>query len=190
MDADNRVLLENARLIWRNFAGEERLYNAEGNRNFTLILPEDIGLKMMADGWNVKRLKPRADDEEGDLSLKVKVSYKGRSKPKASIVTLSKNARTPLDEDMIDLLDWAEFETADVILRPYDWEVNGKTGRTAYLSNIVGILREDELELKYAHFVVDGEGGALPELGPGFDFDGEAIEDSGWDTDKPKEIER
>jgi hypothetical protein len=55
----------------------------------------------------------------------------------------------------------------------------------------VVILREDELELKYSHLAVDdGSGGGLPELGPGFDLDGEAIEDSGWEVDKTKELMR
>jgi hypothetical protein len=187
-EQDNRILLEDARVIWRNFAGEERLYNAEGNRNFTVILPEDVGEQMIKAGWNVKRLKPRDDNDLGDLSLKVKVSYKGRSKPKASLVTLSRNSRTPLDEDMIDLLDYADIAQADVILRPYDWDVNGKQGRTAYLSNIVVILREDELELKYSHLAIDGageDGHLIPhaELTRGYDLDGETVTDSGWSTD-------
>jgi hypothetical protein len=196
--ANRSILLEDARVIFRNFTGEERLYNAEGNRNFTLVLPEDVGQAMLLDGWNVKRLKPRGPDEEGDLSLKVKVSFKGRSKPKASLVTLSRNARTPLDEDMFDMLDYADAGKIDVIIRPYDWDVNGKQGRTAYLSNIVMVLNEDELELKYSHLAIENGVGAVeetfpsmqPELPRGFDYDGEVVEDSGWEIDRTKALMR
>lgn len=30
--------VENARIIFRNFSGEERMYNKKGDRNFTLVL--------------------------------------------------------------------------------------------------------------------------------------------------------
>jgi len=153
--ADNTVLLEDVRIIFRNFAGEERMYNAQGKRNFTVILDEETGQKMLDDGWNVKRLKPREDDVPGDLSLKVTVSYKGRTKPRLVLITKSTNRRNVLDEDMAELMDYAEFETVDIMIRPYDWDVNGETGRSAYLKTIYGTIREDELDLKYAHYEDD-----------------------------------
>lgn len=153
---DNTILLTNARIIFRNFAGEEKQYNAKGDRNFHVILDEETGQKMIQDNWNVKRLKSRNEDEPGDLALKVKISYKGRSKPRIVMITKSKNRRNVLDEDMLELMDYAEFETIDLILRPYDWDVNGKQGRSAYLKTIFATIYEDELELKYS-YLEDGD---------------------------------
>jgi len=172
--ADNTVLLEDVRIIFRNFAGEERLYNAQGKRNFTVILDEETGQKMLDDGWNVKRLKPREDDVPGDLSLKVTVSYKGRTKPRLVLITKSKNRRNVLDEEMAELMDYAELETVDIMLRPYDWDVNGESGRSAYLKTIYATIHEDELDLKYAHLEDEN---ALP---PGDDIrviEGEVVDE-------------
>ena len=41
-----------------------------------------------------------------------------------------------LDEESISCLDRIDILAADMDLRPYDWDVNGKTGRTAYLQSI------------------------------------------------------
>jgi hypothetical protein len=181
MAEEKSVLLEGVRIIFRNFAGEERMFNAEGDRNFTVVLPEDIGEQMLKDGWNVKRLRPREEGEEGDLSLKVKVSFKGRSKPRMHIYAKSKGVRTLLDEESAEVMDWPEFDNVELIIRPYDWLVNGKNGRTAYLQSIVGTIHEDPLELKYAHIPEIGPDGqyALP---PGddpnvIDVDGEWVEE-------------
>lgn len=160
-DNDNTVLLEDVRIIFRNFAGEERRFNAAGDRNFTVILDEDVALALQDDGWNVKQLKPRGEDEQGDWSLKVSVGYKSRIKPRLVLVTKSKNKRNVLDEDMAEMMDYAEFETVDLIIRPHDWDVNGKTGRKAWLKSMFGTIREDELELKYA-YLEDGDMPALP----------------------------
>lgn len=141
------AVLEDVRIIFRNFAGEERQYNRKGDRNFTVILPEDIGERMAKDGWNIKRLKPRDPEELGDLSLKVKVNFEGRP-PTVALIT--SRGKTNLDEESCELMDYAEFERVDLTISPYNWKVNGKTGTTAYLRSIFGFIREDELEVKYA----------------------------------------
>jgi hypothetical protein len=148
MAPKNDITIENARIIFRNFAGEERLFNDEGKRNFTVVLDEELGAQMERDGWNVKRLKPREENEEGDLALKVTVSFKGRP---PRLVMITSRGRTVLDEESATLLDWAELESVDVILNPYNWDVSGKQGTTAYLKTIYAIIREDDLERKYAH---------------------------------------
>jgi hypothetical protein len=144
-------LLDDVRIIWRNFAGAARQFNDAGKRNFVVILDEKTALRMKDDGWNVKQLKPRGEDEEGDWSLKVTVSFKGRP-PRLVLITKSKGARTVLDEDTADLLDVLEFEQVDLMLRPYDWDVQGKQGRSAYLKTIYATLHEDELDLRYSEY--------------------------------------
>jgi hypothetical protein len=78
MPAENTVLMEGVRIIFRNFAGKEGQYNREGDRNFGVILPDDVAQQMLEDGWNVKYLKPREDDdaEEGETPwLSVSVNF-------------------------------------------------------------------------------------------------------------------
>lgn len=145
--ADNTVVMENVRIIFRNFAGKEGMYNREGDRNFCVLLDEDTADAMARDGWNVKMLKARDEDSEDTPYLQVTVNFKGRP---PRVVMITSRGRTTLQEDEVELLDWADIRTADMIIRPYEWAVNGKTGIKAYLQSIFVTIEEDELELKYA----------------------------------------
>jgi hypothetical protein len=150
--SDNgEMMFEDVRIIFRNFAGEERQYNREGDRNFALVLTEEMAEVLEREGWNVKRKPPREEGEPEFIFISVKVSFKGRP-PRLVMITKSQNRRTTLDEETCDLFDQAEFDSIDLIVRPYAWTVNGSNGVTAYLKAIYGTLHEDELELKYAEY--------------------------------------
>ena len=146
---DNNVLMEGVRIIFRNFAGKEGQYNREGDRNFAVLIDEKVATAMAEDGWNVKMLKPREDDgEEGEPQayLPISVNFKGRP---PRIVLITSRGRTNLFEDDIEMLDWADIINVDLIVRPYAWEVNGKSGIKAYLQSIYVTIEEDALEMKY-----------------------------------------
>lgn len=140
------VLLENRRILFRNFSGEQGLYNAAGNRNFNVVLEPEEAEAMERDGWLVKYLRPREEEDQPLPRLEVTVKF-GKYPPRVILIT--SKGKTQLDEDMVKILDWAEIENVDMIVRPYEWEVNGKTGVKAYLKSIYVTLHEDELEKKY-----------------------------------------
>lgn len=147
---DNTVLMEGVRIIFRNFSGKEGQYNREGDRNFAVLLDEATAEAMAADGWNVKVLKPREEDEENappQPYLPVSVNFKGRP---PRIVQITSRGRTHLDESTVEMLDWADIINVDLIVRPYEWTVNGKSGIKAYLQALYVTIQEDPLEIKYA----------------------------------------
>lgn len=144
------LTLENVVIAFRNFAGKEAMYNSEGDRNFAILLEEDRAEQMLRDGWNVKRLKPRDDDEFGQAFISVSVSYKNRP-PKIGMVT--SKGLTYLGEAEVEVLDWVDIETADVTLNPYEWAVNGKSGVKAYVQSLFIKIEEDYLQLKWTNFV-------------------------------------
>lgn len=148
-EKDTTVLMEGVRIIFRNFAGKEGQYNREGDRNFAVLIDSETAEKMLEDGWNVKTLKPREDDEEPEEQayLSVAVNFKGRP---PRVVMVTSRGRNNLGEDEVELLDWADILNVDLIVRPYEWTVNGKTGVKAYLQSLFVTIREDALELKYA----------------------------------------
>lgn len=148
--AENTVLMEGVRIIFRNFAGKEGQYNREGDRNFAVLLDDKVAEAMAADGWNVKWLQPR-EAEEGETAqayLPVSLNFTKGRPPRVMMIT--SRGRTSLDEDMVELLDWADILNVDLIVRPYEWTVSGKSGIKAYLQSIYVTIEEDELERKYA----------------------------------------
>lgn len=150
MAADGTLLMEDARIIFRNFAGKEGMYNREGDRNFCILLDDKLANEMSADGWNIKTLKAResSDPAEPDQPyIMVSVGYKGRP-PK--IVMITSKGRTDLGEDEIEVLDWVDIKNVDLIVRPYEWRVGDKTGIKAYLKSMFVTIDEDALEIKYA----------------------------------------
>ena len=80
------------------------------------------------------KIKPPRDDDDGPfMYLPVKVKFNDRG-PNAYLA--SGNRLNKLDEDSIACLDDVDILGVDLDIRPYDWEINGKVGRTAYLQAI------------------------------------------------------
>lgn len=144
----NTAQIDDAQIRFRNFSGNPGQYNSAGQRNFCALLPEDVALAMAADGWNVKYLKAREEGEQPQAYIKIKVNFAGPRPPKIYMIT--SRGRRQLDEEMVSILDWADFAKVDLIISPYRYDFNGNQGVSAYLQTIFVTIREDELELRYA----------------------------------------
>lgn len=146
---DGTLLIEDARIVFRNFAGKEGPYNRAGDRNFSIVLDEELADLMERDGWNVKRKPPRSEEDDPFNHVQVTVGFKGWSKPRIILIGDTSKKRTVLDEDTCEVIDWADIKQVDIIIRPHEWLVNGKTGIKAYLKTIYVTINEDALDLKY-----------------------------------------
>jgi hypothetical protein len=148
MDEQKTFMVEDAKLLFRNFSGEETPYNKAGKRNFAVVLDEESAEKLSKDGWNVKLLQAREEGEPDTPYISVEVGYKIKP-PRITMIT--SNSRTNLGEDEVGVLDWADIVTCDLIARAYNWSMpTGKSGVKAYLQTMFVTINEDELERKYA----------------------------------------
>lgn len=142
--------IEDARIIFKNFSGLEDKFNRKGDRNFAVIIPnQEICDELIEAGWNVKINPPREEGADPFMFLKVKVLYKNGRGPSA-YVRSGDNPPKRLNEDTIEMLDEIDISSVNMDIRPYDWEINGKTGRTAYLQAIEVFQNVDRFAAKYA----------------------------------------
>lgn len=140
--------IDDARIAFRNFRGEGDKFNREGDRNFVLIIPtEEIADALTKEGWNVKIRDPLEEGDTPFMYLPVKVKFNDRG-PQVYLVTGGRRNR--LDEETVAMLDDIDIINVNLDIRPYDWEVNGKTGRTAYLQAIEVFQEIDRFAARYA----------------------------------------
>lgn len=126
--------IDDARIIYRNFSGVGSKFNREGDRNFAIYIgDEDVANELRDRGWNVKIKPPREDGDDPFMFLPVKIKFNDRG---PSVYLVTGNKKTPLNENTVSCLDDIDILSVDLDIRPYDWDVNGKTGRTAYLQSI------------------------------------------------------
>lgn len=137
--------IDDARIIYRNFSGEGSKFNREGDRNFSLIIDDpDVADELVAQGWNVKIREPREEGDNPFIHLPVKIKFNDRG-PRIYLITGDR--RNELDEESVGILDNVDIISVDLDIRPYDWEVNGKTGRTAYLHSMRVIQEVDRFAM-------------------------------------------
>ena len=145
------VQIDDARIIYRNFAGAPSKFNREGDRNFAVVIEDqDIAEALTEKGWNVKIKPPREEGDEPFMFLPVKVKFNDRGPRVYLQNSLGGRNRVTLDEDTVGILDNVDIINVDLDIRPYDWDVQGKTGRTAYLQSICVTQEVDRFLDRYA----------------------------------------
>ena len=142
--------IDNARICYRNFSGEQTQYNREGNRNFALVIDdENIANVLIEAGWNVKIKAPREERDVPFMYLNVKVKFNGRG-PSVNLVS-GKRVRK-LTEDTISILDRIDICNVDLDIAPSHYEnISGRSGISAYLRSMEVTQELDRFEERYAN---------------------------------------
>ena len=151
---NGNLQVDDARIIFRNFSGAPSKFNKEGDRNFSLVIPnEDIADALvnaknkMGVGWNVKIKEPIEEGDSPLMHLKVKIKFNARG-PQVYLRTGDRVNR--LDEETVGMLDDIDIDHVNMDIRPYDDEINGKTFRSAYLQSIEVVQNIDRFAARYA----------------------------------------
>ena len=126
------VHMDDIRIIWRNFEGRGQQYNNPGDRNFSVLIPnQEIADALMERGYRVRIKPPREEGDMPFMHLPVKVRFNDRG-PKVYLESAGR--RNELDEETIGILDNIDIAAMDIDISPYDWtNRSGESGRSAYL---------------------------------------------------------
>jgi len=158
MEKRKNLILEDVEILpapFRNFSGKQTKYNAQGDRNFCVVIPPDLAEMLSKDDWTVKVLNGRTEDEEDRYYIKVKVRFNGNRKPK--IVQITSGGKVMLDEESVDNLDWADIISADISINPYETNIRGEHYISGYLKSLFVTIDEDELDKKYSDVIAASE---------------------------------
>ena len=128
------IAMENVRIGFKNFEGREGPYNRKGERDFVVFLDSDFAKELESEGWNIKWPKPnehiQPEEDDRDPYLPVSVGFEFYP---AKAYIISNDNVTAVGAQESEMLDWAELKNVDLVIRPYEWEVNGNRGIKAYL---------------------------------------------------------
>lgn len=144
----NNINIEGAMIIWKNFSGERDKFNP-GKRGFSVVIDDTVMAdELRQEGWNVKDrpLQEGADDSEQEWTIPVKLNMNRYTQ----VWLIVGNHKTLLDEDTVSQLDVVDIVNCDISIRPYEWEMNGRTGITAYVDSMYVTIRENKFAEKYA----------------------------------------
>ena len=145
--------IDDARIIYRNFAGAASKFNREGDRNFSIVIPDqEMADALVNEGWNVKIKAPREDGDVPFMTLPVKVKFNDRG---PNVYLQTGNRMNRLDEDSIACLDQIDIVSVDLDVRPYDWVLyegtkDEKRGRSACLQSIRVVQDVDRFASRFA----------------------------------------
>lgn len=145
------LMIEDAKILFANFAGSPTRYNSEGGkREFSVALPLNLVEDLERDGWNVKFRK----NADGELDperpyLGVKVSYKFRA---PAIWLITGGRKQLMTEDTVGTLDNITIKTADVVIHPSVYDVRGQQGISAYVKELYVVMDDESASFasKYA----------------------------------------
>ena len=162
MRVDKNELLQGVTLKYRNFRGLERklggrVLNAEGKRNFNVVLNEEQYEDLKRKGWSVRK----KEDADGNPEYLIKVNVMfGARPPMIKMVPSDGGKGIMVTEESVDQLDFVEIDNAELVIRPYNWDETGNNGAAAYLRSMwldiyidpleAAMMAEDDEELPFA----------------------------------------
>lgn len=120
----NAVIMQgrNRNGAWSNFSGTpSKLNPTGGKRTFNLVLPEDIAQEFMDEGWRVKSIPPRDDQDDVLYFTEIVLNMDKKIEPDIYLCSEygGRKRKTRLHGDDVNVLDDIRFARADVNIYPH-----------------------------------------------------------------------
>ena len=150
-----KINISNAQICFRNIAGKPTKFNSKGGvRDFAIILDTYDDVQALIDmGFSVKYFAKKEETDPDVPFLKVKVNFRynedGTELLSPHIWVINGGKRVLITPQTAEVVDQADINFCDIVIRPYYYEVNGGAGVAAYLDAMYVNIAENEFEKKY-----------------------------------------
>ena len=107
---------------WSNFSGAPTKMNpAGGKRSFNLVLSESVANDLRDEGWNIKTMAPRDDQEDTLYFTEIILNMDKKVEPDVYLCTewAGRKRKTRLHGDDVGQLDDIRFERVDINIYPH-----------------------------------------------------------------------
>lgn len=140
--------IANAQIKWAfsHFDGREDTFNAEGDHNFTIIIPADRVQELKDQGWAIREMPGYEEGDPPEFLLKVKISYKYED-PKIFLIKGNRKYRCD-KRDLADITR-ATTENIDVIVTPSRWVHGANSGVSAYAKELYATVQQSRFAAAY-----------------------------------------
>jgi hypothetical protein len=147
------LVLEDATLLFPNFAGIAKDYNVVGDRNACVIVSDELAGQLAAIGWNIRVGKSTDPDVLPGKFISFTVKIDSKFPPRLWLIRYGRRPELMAPQEY-NILDFARFKSVSLKINQYVWQDKPQ--------KVSGFLEEGFFELmpdplRDRYFAVDGQ---------------------------------
>lgn len=134
------LVIKDAEIYFKNFRGRELPFNPAGRRTFCVRIDGRKARKLKKDGWSIKVMYINKSRTKRRWYLPVTIyeSY-ADTKINSKVVAIMSDGGLKICKQLnghsLGLLDVVDIGHSNMVIRGYEYNVNGQHGIKAYLRN-------------------------------------------------------
>ena len=150
--ANNEIKFEDVKILAGSFRNFSRKRDRFGNdkMNFNFAIDPETAERMKEDGFNVRSIASRDEDEEPTYFAKVNVNFESNWPPTVTMITKKDGrniGKVELNATSIANLDYADIISADIWVNAYKRDDNAK--KSMYLRKMYVFCEDTPIDDKY-----------------------------------------
>lgn len=150
------LVIKDAEIRFKNFRGKESTFNPAGRRNFWVRIDGRKAKKLKKEGWAIKELRLENGKKRWFLPVTIYESWADTKMNSKVVVIMSDGALKvckQLNDHSLGLLDIVDIEHFNMVIRGYEYNVNGRHGIKAYLRNANFYIPDSISTVKIVNFL-------------------------------------
>ena len=153
------LVIKDAEICFKNFRGKESTFNPAGKRNFWVRIDGRKAKKLKKEGWAIKEMYLNKSRTKRRWYLPVTIYESwADTKINSKVVAIMSDGVglkvcKQLKDHSMGLLDIVDIEHSNMVIRGYEYDVNGRHGIKAYLRNADVYIPDSISTVKIINFL-------------------------------------